>query len=227
MNIFKLIILLLICIQIRVGAEELIGSDSIAVVNVIVNCNDGKSHIDLKFTFEAAKTKKAYQGVTDKTGNFSILLPEGDNYKVIYSYFGSVIDDNSIDIPSMDGEINFNFKVTLEAPKVITLDNVFFDTNKSILKPESFEALDNLVLALESKEGMKIEIAGHTDNVGDETANLKLSQARAESVRKYLINKKISPDRVTAKGYGPTIPIANNETAEGRKKNRRTEVKIL
>ena len=84
-----------------------------------------------------------------------------------------------------------------------------------------------MVEALNSKEGMNIEIAGHTDNVGDEAGNLRLSKARAEAVREYLINHKVRKDRVTAKGYGQTIPIADNSTEEGRFKNRRTEVRIL
>jgi len=74
---------------------------------------------------------------------------------------------------------------------------------------------------------MVIEISGHTDDVGDDALNLELSQKRAESVRNYLIKNGIASNRVTAKGYGETQPIADNSTPEGKAKNRRTEVKIL
>ena len=77
------------------------------------------------------------------------------------------------------------------------------------------------------KKGMVIEIGGHTDNTGKHAINMKLSQARANTVRNYLIKKGISPDRVKAKGYGDTQPVAPNDTEEGRKQNRRTEVNII
>ena len=74
---------------------------------------------------------------------------------------------------------------------------------------------------------MKIEISGHTDDVGKEEYNRGLSQARAESVRDYLLGRGIAPDRVVARGYGESRPVADNATEEGRRINRRTEVKIL
>ena len=77
------------------------------------------------------------------------------------------------------------------------------------------------------KENEKIEIGGHTDNVGSDADNLKLSQQRAEAIRQYLIKKGIQPARVIAKGYGASEPVADNSTNEGRQNNRRTEVKIL
>ena len=77
------------------------------------------------------------------------------------------------------------------------------------------------------KENEKIEIAGHTDNVGNDADNLKLSQQRADAIRQYLIKKGIQPPRVIAKGYGASQPVADNSTDEGRRRNRRTEVKIL
>ena len=80
---------------------------------------------------------------------------------------------------------------------------------------------------LNRKDDERIELGGHTDNVGNCKKNLVLSQARANTVRAYLLMKGIDPTRVTAKGYGLTVPIASNKTAEGRAQNRRTEVKIL
>jgi outer membrane protein OmpA-like peptidoglycan-associated protein len=87
--------------------------------------------------------------------------------------------------------------------------------------------LEELVNYLKNKDGIRVEIAGHTDNVGNDADNTKLSQQRAETIRNYLIKKGISPTRVVAKGYGAAEPVADNDTDEGRQLNRRTEVRIL
>ena len=107
------------------------------------------------------------------------------------------------------------------------LENVYFETGKSNLKPNSFKALDDLVEILKIKTTMAIEIQGHTDNVGKEEDNLKLSQERANEVRKYLITKGIAETRVSAKGYGQTMPVADNGTETGKAKNRRTSLKVI
>jgi outer membrane protein OmpA-like peptidoglycan-associated protein len=109
----------------------------------------------------------------------------------------------------------------------IVLRNVFFDTDKSTLKPMSYTELDKLVEILNNNPKMKIEIGGHTDNVGTKTYNQKLSQSRAEAVVNYLISKNISKDRLDFKGYGMDEPIASNDTADGRAQNRRVEFKII
>ena len=121
----------------------------------------------------------------------------------------------------------FFVNVKFEPARSYRLDNVYFDVGKFTLRPESFAELDELVSYMKWKENEKIEIGGHTDNVGSNTDNLKLSQQRAEAIRQYLIKKGIQPSRVIAKGYGASEPVADNSTDDGRQKNRRTEVKIL
>ncbi|MFM7233969.1 MAG: OmpA family protein, partial [Flavobacteriales bacterium] len=108
----------------------------------------------------------------------------------------------------------------------IVLNNVFFETAKWELKPESMVELDRLVTLLKANPEKKIEIGGHTDNVGSDDTNLTLSNNRAQSVVDYLIRKGIDSGRLTAKGYGETQPIDTNETDIGRAKNRRTEFKV-
>ncbi len=108
-----------------------------------------------------------------------------------------------------------------------TLNNVFFDFDKSTLRKESYVELDGLVKLLKENPAIKAGIYGHTDNKGGKEYNQKLSQERAESVVNYLIAKGISGLRLEAKGFGETQPIAPNETPEGRQKNRRTELVIL
>ena len=111
--------------------------------------------------------------------------------------------------------------------KSFVLEDCNFETGKAELRPESYAVLDELVAYLVRKEDERIELGGHTDNVGTAKSNLILSEARANTVRAYVIMKGIDPLRVTAKGYGFTVPVAENTTAEGRAQNRRTEVKIL
>ena len=109
----------------------------------------------------------------------------------------------------------------------IALRNVFFEIGKSIVKEDSFAELDRLVDLMNKLPNLSVELSGHTDNTGSEVLNIRLSQKRAEAVVDYLIEKGISEDKLTAKGYGSTAPIDSNESLEGRKNNRRTEFKII
>jgi outer membrane protein OmpA-like peptidoglycan-associated protein len=113
------------------------------------------------------------------------------------------------------------------APKSFVLVDVNFETGKATLEDESFPVLDELVAYLNRKDDERIEVQGHTDNVGSAVSNLKLSDDRANTVRAYLLMKGIDPSRVIAKGYGMSQPVSDNKTDEGRAQNRRTEVRIL
>lgn len=106
------------------------------------------------------------------------------------------------------------------------LKNIFFETGSAILKDDSKAELDKLVEILKYSE-IVIELGGHTDSIGSDEANQKLSQDRVESVKKYLVDKSINANRIVAVGYGEKNPIAPNATPEGRQLNRRVEVKIL
>lgn len=109
----------------------------------------------------------------------------------------------------------------------VVLRNIFFDSNKYELKPESFLELDKLIMFLNANSSVSIELEGHTDNVGDQVSNQQLSENRAKLVYQYLLNKGIDPKRLSYKGYGESQPVADNDTAEGRAMNRRTEFRIL
>jgi outer membrane protein OmpA-like peptidoglycan-associated protein len=108
-------------------------------------------------------------------------------------------------------------------PKPIVLENVLFETNKSNLLPESIPALDTLVQVLRANTQLKLEIRGHTDNVGSDTKNHALSVSRANSVLDYIVSKGIDRHRLTASGFGSTQPVGPNTTEDGRKRNRRVE----
>jgi outer membrane protein OmpA-like peptidoglycan-associated protein len=105
-----------------------------------------------------------------------------------------------------------------------TFDDVVFDTNKSDLKSEFIERLDSLSVILSGYENYQLQILGHTDNSGAEKVNTRLSQERADAVASYLVSTGISRDVITAKGMGSSSPIADNNTVNGRQKNRRVEV---
>jgi OOP family OmpA-OmpF porin len=110
------------------------------------------------------------------------------------------------------------------APKKLTLEGVNFDNDKATLRPDAYGILDKAAATLKEWGNAKVEVAGHTDSRSDDDYNQKLSQRRAETVRTYLIGKGVAADRLTAKGYGESSPVADNESEEGRFKNRRVEL---
>ena len=111
-----------------------------------------------------------------------------------------------------------------QAKKPLILEGVNFATGKAELTPESQAILDGVAESLVAHEDIKVQVGGHTDNTGSAAVNKRLSAARAESVRQYLISKGVAETRLTAKGFGPSKPIASNKTAEGRAQNRRVEL---
>lgn len=110
--------------------------------------------------------------------------------------------------------------------RTIILDDVLFDFDKSTIKPEAAAILDRLVAFMNENKDKRVNLAGHTDSIGTEAYNQKLSERRANSVASYITKKGIDASRVTAQGFGETKPIADNKTREGRAKNRRVEIKV-
>lgn len=115
----------------------------------------------------------------------------------------------------------------LKQKRKIKMNNLFFETNKSDLLPESFPELDRVVYLLNNYPVELVEVGGHTDSTGSEKYNLTLSERRAKSVRDYLIKKGVKKEILTSKGYGQSEPVETNETEEGRAMNRRVELSIL
>lgn len=115
----------------------------------------------------------------------------------------------------------------IEKGAKIVINNIFFETGKAALSPKSNVELEKAYELLKANPTMVIEVGGHTDNVGDDASNMKLSHDRAKAVRDYLVNRGITSQRVQAKGYGESNPVATNDTDEGRQANRRTEFIIL
>src|SRR5260221_1734550 len=167
---------------------------------------------------------------TDESGNYLITLPVGKDYAFNVNRKGYLFYSDNFLISSRSPDSIYEKNIPLqpiEANATVILKNIFFDVNKFELKPESQVELDKLVQLLNENSNIKIEIGGHTDNVGKPADNLILSNNRANALVNYLVSKKISAQRLTAKGYGETKPVGDNKTDEGRAMNRRTEVKVV
>lgn len=181
--------------------------------------------------FRSQLTQKEYQGMSQDNGKFSLRLPAGDRYELFILGFKDSTSYNVLDIPALAANATYKnpfvVDIQFQPAKTFVLDDVNYETGKAELKPESFPVLDELVAYLNRKDDERIEIGGHTDNVGKAASNIILSMDRAKSVMAYLITKGIDGNRLTAKGYGMSVPIVSNATKEGKAMNRRTEVKIL
>jgi OmpA-OmpF porin, OOP family len=118
--------------------------------------------------------------------------------------------------------------VVLRTTRIEILQKVFFKTNKSVIQKRSFKLLNQVADVLQSHPDIEhLQVEGHTDNVGTPEHNETLSQARADSVRAYLVKRGVSEDRLVAKGFGQDRPIASNDSSRGRAENRRVEFNIL
>jgi outer membrane protein OmpA-like peptidoglycan-associated protein/tetratricopeptide (TPR) repeat protein len=167
---------------------------------------------------------------TDETGNYLITLPVGKDYAFNVNRRGYLFfsDNYSFKNKAPDSTYIRNIPLQpIEANAAIVLKNIFFDVNKFDLKSESQVELDKVVQLLQENPTVRIQIEGHTDNVGTAADNLKLSENRAKSVVSFIVSKGIDPKRLTAKGFGATKPVAENTSEENRAANRRTELKII
>jgi len=178
------------------------------------------------------KTGKIYTSFSSNsaTGKFLLSLPSGENYGISVIAEGYLFHSENFDVPKGDGFNMVSKDIELKNIRVgnnITLRNVFFDTGKWDVKKDSYAELDRLLGLLLDIPSLKIEISGHTDNIGPESFNELLSQRRAESVVKYLVSKGVEQSRLIPKGYGKSKPVASNNTSEGRASNRRTEFEII
>lgn len=185
--------------------------------------------------------------VTNPSGNpmqAQIEIRKWDKDKLIYSETKIIDKESEIMIPSGDGvEITASARNYIPKKKIIqgtetqtsisldpietgrvyTVDNINFQFDKAYLLPDSINLLDRVLRIMQENPSMKLEIRGHTDNIGDAAYNMKLSQRRADAVAEYMIKHGISPERLIAKGFGETKAIAPNDTNVNRAKNRRTE----
>lgn len=162
-------------------------------------------------------------------GKFLVVIPPNRDYALNVARAGYLFYSANFSLKGVQAGEPYSLEVPLEKLREgssIVLNNVFFDTDSYELKNASRTELDKLAELLLNNSGLSIEIGGHTDAIGSDSDNQVLSERRAQAVVNYLKEKGIVEGRLTAKGYGETVPIASNDTEAGRAKNRRTEMKV-
>lgn len=200
-----------------------------AAVRLFVIDKDNAPIEGIAISLTGPDGKKYYPEETNAEGFTEVLLPIGQTYGLVYLSLGRHDVSAKVDVASKP---NLNLKLTMrykhdDYPNGLVLDNVEFQSGKATLIGESEKRLDVVVEYMTHKKSVRVEIAGHTDNVGNKNANKALSQKRADAVRAYLISKGIDGARIKAVGYGDAKPIAPNTTPEGRQQNRRIEAHEL
>ncbi len=215
------------------------------IAGIVVDCETNKPIQGAKVEVTNSSRNIVSSNTTSADGTYSFTIVDFDNFTSSASAEG--YHSNSVQTAAITDDMISTQTLNVlclqkipppppEPPKVdtvVVMDNIYFAFNKAILLPESHAAIDEQIVAMMNKyPTMVIEIGGHTDSKGDDDYNLKLSKARAESVKKYVVSKGIAAERIEAVGYGETKPIAPNEidgkdNPEGRQKNRRTEFKVL
>ena len=205
----------------------------VSYVKGFVYDDETKKRIGAKFELLSLKTGKLVvtTEATKYSGQFLICLPPGEDYAFNVSKPGYLFYSDNFNLEKSNDitkpkRIDIYLK-PIKAGEKIILKNVFYETDSYQLKDESKVELNKLVAFLKLNPDVKIQISGHTDNVGSEAYNIDLSQKRAASVVDYLVLNEIGKTRLRYKGFGMSQPVAPNDTDEGRALNRRTEVKVI
>ena len=203
---------------------------SFIVYGLVTDSENGKPIVSKIEIIDNEANRVIATAVSDTGGNYLIRLPQSKIYGVEIVAEGYLLFIDLVDISNKnrDDLVRQDFQlVRVEVGAKVILKNIYFESGKSTLKTESYTSLNNVVKLLEANPTLRIEISGHTDNVGSMKTNMKLSNDRAKSVVDYLVAQGISASRLEYKGYAFQQPIADNKTEEGRAQNRRVEFKIL
>ncbi|MBE7175063.1 MAG: PD40 domain-containing protein [Mucilaginibacter polytrichastri] len=170
-----------------------------------------------------------YDNYTSEQGEFLATLIPGKNYGLIVEKENYLFHTENFAPESASKVEPYQIAIRMNPIAVGSrekLSNIFFDTNSFALKPESKNELEKLASFMQQNAKVSIEVSGHTDDIGDDAANQKLSENRAKAVYDFLISRRISATRLTYKGYGKSKPVVPNISAENRQKNRRTEFAV-
>lgn len=193
---------------------------------------DVKSGLGLPSNVMLTENSKRNQGIsiqTDEDGNFIMPLPVDGSYAINVNRKGYLFYSSSWETGKESESDSIHWSIPLspiEKGATIVLKNIFFEKKSAAINPSSYSELNELVNLMKENKGVRIEITGHTDNIGQKNDNLVLSQKRALSVSNYLVTQGISGERLTSKGYGDAKPIAPNDTEQGKSLNRRTEINV-
>ncbi len=210
--------------------EKLEVDTSLTMVGRITDSENNKGIMAKMDIIDVDVSKVVATALSDTGGYYKIKIPLPKQYGVEIVAKGYLLYLDAVDLKneSFRQDIIRDFKLErVEVGAKVILKNIFFEFGKATLKPKSYAELDNVVKLLQNNEGVRLEISGHTDNIGSLRTNMKLSEERAKAVVEYLISKGISSSRLEFKGYAYTQPIAPNTTEAGRALNRRVEFKVL
>lgn len=194
---------------------------------------DAETLLPLNARFELidlGSAKTIMDAWSNNDGSFLICIPEGKDYALNVNKKGYLFYSDNFTMTHGDFSQPFLKDVPLKpikAGETVVMRNIFFDHDSYKLKDESRIELERLAKLLRENPAIQIEISGHTDNTGNADYNLKLSENRAKAVAEFLVRLGIEPVRLISKGYGQTLPVASNDTDEGRAQNRRTEFKVI
>jgi outer membrane protein OmpA-like peptidoglycan-associated protein len=204
---------------------------SLLLKGSVTDTAGGLTPIIAKMEFYDPSTGERHaQVVSEATGSYSVSLPEPKLYAIDINAPGYLYYLDILDYSSEIGEEIIRQDFFLRKVEVgikVVLENIYFETGKAILRPESDEALNKVLRFLENNPSLKLEISGHTDNTGSLRINQRLSRDRAAAVVNYLVQKGISQEKLESRGYADSQPIDTNSTAAGRQQNRRVEFKVL
>jgi OmpA-OmpF porin, OOP family len=208
----------------------------VTVKGKIIDATTGKP-IGAKIIYERLPDGKelGIAQTNPATGEYEIRLPGGHQYGIRAEGKDKISENQNLDLTNVTSDQviehkDFNLDpiqlANVEENVTIVLNNVFFDFDKAVLKPESFPELNRVVTLMNEKKDMQIEIAGHTDAVGTPAYNMGLSEKRARMVVRYFNEKGINNERMKVLFFGESKPVESNQTPAGRKRNRRVEFKI-
>lgn len=185
--------------------------------------------LSAKVDFTLRPDRKSTYSVAAEGGKFSLEVGKLGWYVLTASAEGYLPATDSLNFDSEDASPVSKdlYLAPIEVGLTVRLKNIYFDFNKTTLKPESFVELNKVVDFLQSNPTVEIEIAGHTDSKGTDEYNNTLSQGRSQAVVDYLVSQGIDAVRLTARGYGESKPIDTNDTPEGQANNRRVEFTVL
>jgi outer membrane protein OmpA-like peptidoglycan-associated protein len=202
---------------------------SVKVHGKVFNAKTGEA-IPATITFQSKElTTEGVEKIAATAQGYAAGVGTGGSFRVTIESNGYISTVENLDIKTYemnDLEMNFNLQ-PVDVGTTVNLKGVLFEQSKTTLLPQSFDELDVVVSFMKSNPRVKIELAGHTDNQGMFSKNIKLSQERVDTVKEYLVSKGIDDKRITGKGYGGTKPIASNDKEETRKLNRRVEFTII
>ncbi len=204
---------------------------SIIVTGRVMDTLDGIQPVIASLTYmDPEGYTREIKAMTNESGVYVASLPHAGIYNVEINATGYLYFLDILDLMGHSGDekvIQDFYLQKIEVGTKVVLENIYFETGKAVLRPESFDALDQVFRFLENNPDMKLEISGHTDNTGTLRINQKLSRDRAKSVVNYLVGGGIPETMLVYEGYADTQPFDFSNTFEGRKQNRRVEFKVL